>query len=65
MSNQADQVFELLLDAAAIDTPWQLQLMVDVVVAIQDVMPMPADSWKQFIAEIEYANEKHGYNLTV
>lgn len=64
MSNQADQVFEPLLDAAAMSTPWQLQLIVDIVVAMQDIRPMSADGWEQFVADIEYTNEKHGYNLT-
>lgn len=65
MSDQADQAFEILLDSAAIDTSWQLQLMVDIIVAVQEIMPMLLDGWEQFKRDIEYTNEKHGYNLTV
>jgi len=62
--SQADEMFEVIL-AAIKDTGRQLQLMIDTIVAIQDVMPMPEDGWEQFIADIEYTNEKHGLNLTI
>ena len=62
--SQADEMFEFML-AAVRDTGRQLQLMIGAVVAVQEVMPMPEEGWEQFRRDIEYTNEKHGYNLTV
>lgn len=62
--SETDQVFEILLGAAR-DRPRQLQQMVDAVVAVQAIMPMPGNGWEQFKRDIEYTNEKHGLNLTV
>ena len=62
--SRADEAFEAIL-ASVNDVPRQLQQMLDAVIALQEIMPMPADSWEQFKRDIEYTNEKHGFNLTV
>lgn len=61
---QADEAFEFML-AAVRGTGRRLQLMLNVIVAMQEAMPMPADGWEQFKRDIEYTNEKHGLNLIV
>lgn len=63
-SQARDELFELLLDAIN-DVPRQLQQMIDSVVAVQEVMPMPVDGWEQFKRDIGYTNEKYGLNLTI
>lgn len=62
--SQADELFEIML-AAVEDTGRQLQLMIDTVVAVQDVMPMPESGWEQFVADVEYTNKKHNLNLRI
>lgn len=61
---QADEAFEFML-AAVRGTGRRLQLMLNVIVAMQEAMPMPPDGWEQFKRDIEYTNEKHGLNLKV
>lgn len=62
--SQADEMFEIML-AAIEDTGRQLQLMINTIVAVQEVMPMPVEGWEQFKRDIEYTNEKHGLKLKV
>lgn len=61
---ESEVVFEILLDSI-LDVPRQLQLMIDGVVAAQKFIPMPEEGWDQFVRDIEYTNQKHGWNLQV
>jgi len=45
--------------------PAQMQFFVDSIVGIQKNFPMPKAGWEQFIADLEYTNEKHGLNLHI
>lgn len=40
-------------------------VLVVTIVAVQEVMPMPLDGWKQFVADVEYTNERRGLRLVV
>ncbi len=41
----------------------QTQMMIDSVIAVQDIFPMAEDGITQWIKDIEYTNDKHGWNL--
>lgn len=56
--------FEAALDSIR-NVPLHLQRLIDTVVKIQEVMPMPQEGWEAFVRDIEHTNEKRGFNLIV
>ncbi len=43
----------------------QTQKLVDSIVAMQPGWPMPEENWQAFLDDIEFTNQKHGWNLVI
>jgi hypothetical protein len=59
-----EDAFELVMEGIR-RIPINLQMMVDSIVAIQKDFPMPKEGWEAFVRDLEYTNEKHGFNLVI
>ena len=47
------------------DIEWMAQQFIDTICNLQDTWPMPDEGWDQFLKDIEYTNQKRGWNLEV
>ncbi len=64
MGTSREGIFEAIAEGMR-KIPEQLQMVLDSVVSMQGQFPMPRAGWEAFVRDIEYTNEKHGFNLVI
>ena len=64
MGITSEDMYEALAEGIR-KIPDQLQMMVDSFVSMQKSFPMPREGWEAFVRDLEYTNQKHGFNLVI
>lgn len=60
----SEEMYESLLKGIK-RIPNDLQMFVDSIVSMQRDFPMPKEGWEAFVKDLEYTNQKHGFNLVI
>ncbi len=60
----SEKAFENIVESIAL-AEQRSQECINTIIQLQSTFPMPQEGWDAFVRDIEYTNEKRGWNLQV